>query len=74
MAKTKQVLKMNVLGAAFCVTFTPGRRNAYRFYRTWWDGGNHKKLIAEYANFESILYHLLEMGCPEFKRDYFPVD
>lgn len=46
--------------------------NAYQLYRTWWDGGQHRQRIAEYANFESVLYHLLEMRIPEFKLDYFP--
>ena len=63
---------MNVLGAAYCVTFTPGRRNSYRFYRTWWDGGTHRKKVEEYANFESVLFYLLEQNHREFKMDYFP--
>lgn len=71
MAKTTQCLKMNVLGAAFCCTFTPLRRNPYRLYRTWYDMGNHRKLIAEYANFESVLYYLLQLRCPEFRKDVF---
>lgn len=72
--KTAQCMKINVQGAAFVCTFTPGRKNhnAYQLYRTWWDGGQHRQRIAEYANFESVLYHLLEMRLPEFKMDYFP--
>ena len=71
MAKTTQCLKMNVLGAAFCCTFTPSKRNPYRLYRTWYNMGNHRKLIAEYANFESVLYHLLQLNQPEFRKDVF---
>jgi hypothetical protein len=33
--------------------------------------GNHRKLIAEYANFESVLYHLLQLNQPEFRKDVF---
>ena len=55
----------------FCCTFTPSNRNPYRLYRTWYDMGNHRKMIAEYANFESVLYHLLQMQLPEFRKDVF---
>lgn len=71
MAKTTQCLKMNVCGTAFCCTFTPSKRNPYRLYRTWYDMGKHRKLVAEYANFESVLYHLLQMNVPEFRKDVF---
>lgn len=72
MAKTTQVMKMNVLGVAYVCTFTPGRHNAYRLYRTWWDQGTHRKLVVEYASYEGILYYLLEQKHREFKMDYFP--
>jgi hypothetical protein len=71
MAKTIQCMKVNVLGAAYVCTFTPGRCNPYQLYRTWYDMGNHRKRIAEYANFESVLLHMVQMNIPEFKRDYF---
>ena len=71
MSKTTQVMKLNVLGAAFVCTFTPSRTNAYQLYRTWWDHGQHRQRIAEYANFESVLYHLLEMKVPQFHKDWF---
>lgn len=76
MAKTRQVMKLNVLGADFRCTFTPERTNPFRLYGVsripspygWKES---RKMIAEYANFESVLYHLLEMKCPEFKVDCF---
>ena len=71
MAKTIQCMKINVMGAAYVCTFTPSRRNPYQLYQTWYDMGQHRKRIAEYANFESVLYHLMELRLPEFKRDYF---
>lgn len=69
--KTTQVMKLNVCGAAFVCTFTPKRRNAYRLYRTWYDNGNHRKMVAQYANFESVLFWLAYLGLTEFKRDTF---
>lgn len=72
MAKTAQCLKMNVQGVAYVCTFTPGRSNAYQLYCTWWDQGNHRRKVEEYANFESVLYFLLEQQHREFKMDYFP--
>ena len=73
MAKTTQCMKMNVLGVSYVCTFTLGRkRNPYQLYRTWWDYGNKRKKVAEYQNFESVLYFLLQQQHPEFTRDYFP--
>lgn len=71
MATTTQVLKMNVQGVAFVCTFTPSRSNAYRLYRTWWDMGQHKKMVAEYANFQSVLCYLSGLLLDEFMRDSF---
>ena len=70
MAKTTQCMKINVIGASYVCTFTPSRRNPFRLYKTWWDGGTHKELIAEYVNFESVLYHLVQLRLPEFKKDW----
>ena len=72
MPKTTQCLKMNIHGVAYVCTFCPGRRNAYHLYRTWWDGGTHRRKVEEYANFESVLYYLLEQNHREFKLDYVP--
>ena len=69
--KTTQVMKLNMGGEAFVCTFTPGRSNPYRLYRTWYDNGNHRKMVAQYANFESVLFRLAYLGLPEFKRDTF---
>lgn len=69
--KTTQVMKLNVCGAAFVCTFTPERSNAYRLYRTWYDCGTHRKLLVEYANFQSVLFYLAQLNLEEFQRDYF---
>lgn len=71
MATTTQVLKMNVQGVAFVCTFTPSRSNAYRLYRTWWDMGQHKKMVGEWANFQSVLCYLHNLCPDEFFRDSF---
>ena len=72
MPKTTQCMKLNVQGVSYVCTFTPGRRNAYQLYRTWWDDGMHRRKVEEYANFESVLYYLIGWGHREFKLDYFP--
>ena len=71
MAKTTQVLKMNVLGWAFVCTLTPGRVNPFRLYRTWWDNGQHKKMVGEWANFQSVLCYLANLCLNEFFCDRF---
>lgn len=37
-----------------------GVNNPYRLYRVWWDGGNHRKLLAKYADIESIMCWLYD--------------
>lgn len=71
MAKTTQCMKINVLGAAYVCTFTPSRTNPYQLYQTWYDKGAHKKKVAEYVNFESVLFHLTELRVPQFRKDWF---
>jgi hypothetical protein len=76
MAKTTQVMKIDVCGAHFVCTFTPSRRNPYQLYRKTWEQGKygmgwHQRRIAEYANFESVMWHLSDLRLPEFRRDWF---
>ena len=71
MAKTTQCMKLNVMGAAYVCTFTPSRSNAFQLYQTWYDRGEHRKKIAEYANFQSVLWHLNYLNVPEFRMDSF---
>ena len=71
MANTTQCMKLNVLGAAYVCTFTPTRSNPFQLYRTWYSHGTHKKRVAEYANFESVLCYLAELRLPEFTKDCF---
>ncbi len=71
MAKTTQVLKMNVFGVSFVCTFTPSKINPFRLYRVWWDGGQHKKTVGEWANFQSVLCYLSNLCPDEFFRDSF---
>ena len=72
MAKITQCMKINVLNTSFCCTFDPERKhNSFRLYKTWNNNGKHRKLIAEYANFESVLHHLIQLNCSDFQRDCF---
>lgn len=66
---TTQCMKLNVAGASFVCTFDPSRNNPFRLYHTWYAEGKHRKLLAEYCNFESVLHHLQIMDVPQFKID-----
>ncbi len=82
MAKTTTVAKMNVFGAQFSITFTKNtNRNPFKLYLHYTDYDpkkgypvSHKVKLVEYQNFESCLYHLLDMRIEQFHRDYFPLD
>ena len=79
MAKTTQMAKMNVFGKRFSVVFySDGRTNPFYLYETYnaftADGHANKRrrLLDRYGNFESCLYHLLQLKMQEFTRDVFP--
>lgn len=43
-----------------CVHDDADKHNPYRVYRTWWDRGEHRKLLVKYADFESVMWFLAE--------------
>lgn len=74
MSKATKCLDITVEGRHFVCTFTPARRNPYQLYTVWWDMGQHRRKLEEYANFASILCWLKDYA---FKsnwgfKDYFP--
>lgn len=74
MAKTTQVMKLNTCGKKITVVFQNNTNSnpfwvyehwyAYNKYCSWTE---HKKLIAKYQDFTSVLYFLTEI--PEFRQD-----
>lgn len=56
--KTKKVLDLCVEGVWLECVFKAGSANPYRLYVTTWDGGKHRKQIAAYTNFVSVIDHI----------------
>lgn len=47
---------------------TDDKTNPYRLYKTWWNMGNHRKLINKYGDFSSImwtLHQIIDLGWSE---------
>ena len=45
-----------------CIKDDSDKVNPYRLYLVWWDQGNHRRLIAKYADMNSILYAVLQVA------------
>ena len=56
--KTRKVFEMTVEGITFLCVLNYGKTNPYRVYRKWWNGTSHKKQVAAYANFASVIAFL----------------
>jgi len=64
--KTRKVLEISNGNAQFvCIKHSNVKYNPYRLYRVWWDGGNHRKEIARYADFMSIIAHIWQIAMAE---------
>lgn len=59
-SKTRKVLEVSDGSYQFVCIKTDEEINPYRLYRTWWDMGKHRKLIAKYADIGSVLYHIAQ--------------
>ncbi len=55
---SRQILKVNGAGLHYIVIENKEKINPYTLYRVWWDAGQHRKKIVEYADMTSIFYHL----------------
>ena len=61
MAKTWQVMTLESQGFRYiCICDFTAKLNQYKLYKKWYDHGWHKQKIAEYADLQSILWHLLQ--------------
>ena len=61
MAKTRKILDICEHGKHFiCIKDVSTNRNPYKFYETWWNAGWHRKLLARYQDFDSVLMHILQ--------------
>ena len=55
----RQIMKISEENMHFiCVKDDKQRFNPYRIYETWYDRGNHRKLVISYADFASVLEYL----------------
>lgn len=55
-----KVLDLTADGKSFFCVYTKGDKNPYRLYRKWWNNGWHRKQVARYANFASVLFWLTD--------------
>lgn len=60
-AKTSQVLSVSCGGRHFvCIFYCDSLVNPYKLYCKWYDHGWHRKKVAEYGDFSSVLFYLVE--------------
>lgn len=57
---TKQVMTISDNGRHFVCTKEDGVTNPYRLYQKWFDIGWHRKQIARYADFQSVMWYLIQ--------------
>ena len=53
--KSRKVMEINVEWQNFICIMYPGKRNPYKVFRKWYDGGWHRQKVEEYANFISVV-------------------
>ena len=59
--KTRKVVEMNDFGFRIVVIMdTTAKRNPYKIYQKWYDHGWHRKKLNEYADFQSVLWYILQ--------------
>ena len=57
--KTMKVLDICVEGVWLeCIMDRRTDRNPYKLYHCWWKDGKHRKKLAEYQNFVSVIEHI----------------
>lgn len=69
MAKTRKIVDINYNGRYVVIVDFEAEVNPFRLYMVSWDTcesgyglSKHKKLIAKYADLESCLHYLLQLG------------
>lgn len=59
--KTRKIMEMNNRNKHYiCIMDYTAKYNPYKLYTKWYDDGWHKHKIAEYADFQSVLWHILQ--------------
>lgn len=62
--KTRKILDICEFGVHVICIKTDEKTNPYRIYHIkWYDGRKHKKLLAKYQDFYSVMYHILSLYC-----------
>lgn len=69
MAKTRKIMDIKYNGHYVVIVDFEAEVNPFRLYMVSWDTcksgyglSEHKKLIAKYADFESCVHYLLQLG------------
>lgn len=58
----RKVLDINENGEhIICIKDDSTGFNPYRVYEIWWNGGWHRKQIAKYQDFTSVLYRITDI-------------
>ena len=73
MAKTQTVMTVSPDYDGYyyvVIRDSTAKANPYKVYRRWYDCGWHRKKMVEYANFESVLFYLLQL---KYKKVYWDV-
>lgn len=61
MPKTYQVMNISERGHHWvCIYDTAAENNPYKLYQKWYDMGWHRTKVIEYADFQSVLWYLLQ--------------
>jgi len=61
MAKTRKVMEMDFNNTIYVCVHNSTSRNPYKLYEKWFDRGWHRRKITEYADFDSVLFYLLQL-------------
>ena len=56
--KSRKVLDICEEGLWIECVYKEGTKDPYRLYVSWWDCGKHRKQVAAYANFVSVIEHI----------------
>lgn len=68
MSKTRKVMDIQTNGVWIKVIRKESEQyNKYCVYSCWWNGGEHRKLLAKYANMQSVLLTLANV--PQFRTE-----
>ena len=61
-----KIMDIKHYGRFICIYDDTDKVNPYRLYRITWDGGRHRKLIAKYADFNSVICCVYQNRMPEW--------